>query len=109
MIYRFRKQKGLIVSSIFGVLVLWGTFLYIALWGNAPIGGLIAIGLLFSLIIVIGLRTPRYFYIEKDLIIVKLYLGRKVLTSTFAPQQENGGRFRGCFGLLYWKEVWVSG
>lgn len=100
MIYRFRKQKGLIVSSIFGVLVLWGTFLYIALWGNAPIGGLIAIGLLFSLIIVIGLRTPRYFYIEEDLIIVKFYLGRKVLTDIASVRSISMDELVGSFRLM---------
>lgn len=79
MIYRFRRDRFVLVGTVFGIVVMWGVFFYIAFFGNAPIWGLIAIGAIFALLCATGLRTPRYTYIEKDLIVVKRYVGRTVL------------------------------
>lgn len=80
MIYKFRRDWKVITISVLSILSLWGVFFYIALFGNAPVGGVIAIGAIFLLVTATGLRTPRYVYVEKEQIIIKFYLGSKVLS-----------------------------
>ena len=100
MIYRFRRDWEIIVSTILALLVMWGMFFYIAFWGNAPIAGLIAMGGVFLLVCASGLRTPRYVYIEKNLIIVKFYLGSKVLADIASVRRVTKDDLVGSFRLM---------
>lgn len=100
MIYKFRRDWEVIVGTVLYMVIMWGVFFYIAFWGNAPIGGLIAIGAVIALPCATGLRTPRYVYIEKDLIIVKYYLGSKVLTDIASVRRVTKDELVGSFRLF---------
>ena len=79
---------------------MWGMFFYIALFGQAPMWGLIAIGTLFLLLSASGLRTPHYTYIDEELIIVKYYLGRKVLADVASVRRITKDDLVGSFRLM---------
>lgn len=100
MIYKFRRSWEVIVGTVLSIVIMWGLFFYIALFGDAPIWGLIAIGAIFALVCATGLRTPRYVYIEKDLIIVKYYLGSKVLTDIASVRRVTKDELVGSFRLF---------
>ena len=51
--------------------------------------------IVFAVIYTLALRTPRYFYIEKDLIIVKFFLGSKVLEDVSAVRPILKGELKG--------------
>ena len=51
--------------------------------------------ILFAVVFILVLRTPRYFYIEKDLIIVKFFLGSKVLEDVSAVRPIQKGELKG--------------
>ena len=111
MIYKFRRDWEVVIGTVFACVIMWGVFFHIALFGNAPAGGLIVMGAIFALLCATGLRTPRYVYIEKELIIVKFYLGSKVLADIESvrciTKDELVGGFRlfgngGFFGYTGW-------
>ena len=55
----------------------------------------IAAPIVFALIGFFALRTPRYFYIEKDLIIIKFFLGSKVLEGISSVRPILKGELKG--------------
>ena len=55
----------------------------------------IMVPIVFAVIYILALRTPRYFYIEKDLIIVKFFLGSKVLEEVSAVRPILKGELKG--------------
>ncbi len=55
----------------------------------------IVVPIVFAVIFILVLRTPRYFYIEEDLIIVKFFLGSKVLEDVCAVRPILKGELKG--------------
>ena len=100
MIYQFRRDKFVILSTVVAFVIFGGMFLYIALFGQAPMWGLIAIGVLLLLPSASGLRTPRYTYIDEGLIIVKYWLGRKVLADAISVRRITKDDLSGSFRLM---------
>ena len=78
MIYRFRRDWKVILVSVLAVLAI-PIVLYVAWFVEGDVEALFAMPLWLLLMAGVILRTPRYFYIEKDLIVVKFFLGSKVL------------------------------
>ena len=78
MIYRFRRDWKVILVSVL-VIVAVPIVLGVAWYVEGGVEALIALPIWFVVMVAVILRTPRYFYIEKDLIIVKFFLGSKVL------------------------------
>ena len=78
MIYRFRRDWQVIIIT---VLVVALTFysLYQAFFVEEDMVARIVMPVVLAPLYIIMLRTPRYFYIEKDLIVVKRFVGRKVI------------------------------
>ena len=60
-------------------VVLVPAILVVAWFVEGDVEAFIALPFWLLLMAGIILRTPRYFYIEKDLVIIKYYLGRKVI------------------------------
>ena len=78
MIYKFRRDwKVILVSALAVVAIL--IVLCVAWFVEGDVEALIAMPLWLLLMAGVLLRTPRYFYIDKDVIIVKFFLGSKVL------------------------------
>ena len=80
MIYRFRRDKWVIAMTILAFVIL-ALSLPMAIMDDdfESIPGYCMMGVLCLLLLLTALRSPRNVYIEKDLIIVNFYLGRKVL------------------------------
>ena len=55
----------------------------------------IAAPLVFAVIWFLALRTPRYFYIEKDRIVVQLFIGHKVLEDIQSVRPILKGELKG--------------
>ena len=78
MIYKFRRDLKVILTSILAIVGI-PIILCIAWFVEGDVEALYVLPFWLLLMTFVILRTPRYFYIEKDLIIVKFFLGRKVL------------------------------
>jgi hypothetical protein len=78
MIYKFRRDWKVILVSALAVVAI-PIVLCVAWFVEGDVEALIAMPLWLLLMAGVLLRTPRYFYIEKNLIIVKFFLGSKVL------------------------------
>lgn len=78
MIYRFRRDWKVIVMAV-AVVLLTLYILYDVYFVEGDMADRIVLPIVLAVIYFFMLRTPRYFYIEKDLIIVKFFLGCKVL------------------------------
>ena len=78
MVYRFRRDWKVIVTSVLAIVAV-PIVLGVAWYVEGGVEALIALPIWFVVMAAVILRTPRYFYIEKDLIIVKFFLGSKVL------------------------------
>lgn len=78
MIYRFRRDWKVILTSVLAIVAI-PIVLCVAWYVEGDVEALYALPFWLLLMVGIILRTPHYFYIEKDLIIVKFFLGRKVL------------------------------
>ena len=78
MIYKFRRDLRVILTSVL-TMVLIPIVLCVIWFVEGDVKALIALPLWLLLMVGVTLRTPRYFCIEKDRIIVKFFLGRKVL------------------------------
>ena len=78
MIYKFRRDWKVIFVSALAVVAI-PIVLCVAWFVEGDEEALIAMPLWLLLMAGVILRTPNYFYIEKDLIIVKFFLGKKVL------------------------------
>ena len=78
MIYRFRRDWKVILVSVLSVVVL-PIILLVSWFVEGDVEALYALPLWLIVMTLVILRTPRYFYIEKDRIVVKLFIGSKVL------------------------------
>ena len=78
MIYKFRRDWMVIALTVLVALVLLYV-LYDVYFVKEDMADRIAAPIISVLIGFFALRTPRYFYIEKDRIVVKFFIGCKVL------------------------------
>ena len=78
MIYKFRRDWKVILVSVLSVVVL-PIILLVSWFVEGDVEALYALPLWLIVMTLVILRTPRYFYIEKDRIVVKLFIGSKVL------------------------------
>ena len=78
MIYKFRRDWMVIALTVLVALVLLYV-LYDVYFVEEDVADRIAAPIISVLIGFFALRTPRYFCIEKDRIVVKLFIGCKVL------------------------------
>ena len=105
MIYKFRRDLKVILTSILAIVGI-PIILCIAWFVEGDVEALYMLPFWLLLMPFVILRTPRYFYIEKDLIIVKFFLGRKVLDDIQSIRPidnvslRGGGRSFGNGGLM---------
>ena len=78
MIYKFRRD-WIVIAVTVAVVLLTLSVSYLVYFVEGDMVDRIVVPIVFAVIYILALRTPRYFYIEKDLIIVKFFLGSKVL------------------------------
>ena len=117
MIYRFRRDLKVIILSALTIVSI-PIVLCFAWFVEGDVEALIALPLWIVLMTAVILRTPRYFYIEKDLIIVKLFLGSKVLDNVRSVRPILKGELKGTRrsfgngGLMgytgYFKNVYIG-
>ena len=77
------------------VVLLTLSVLYLVYFVEGDMVDRIVAPIVFAVICILALRTPRYFYIEKDLIIVKFFLGSKVLEEVSAVRPILKGELKG--------------
>lgn len=95
MIYKFRRDLKVILTSVLaivGVLII----LCVAWFVEADVKALYALPCWLIVMAVVILRTPHYFYIEKDRIVVKLFLGSKVLEDIHSIHPIDNVFLKGC-------------
>ena len=78
MIYRFRRDLRVILTSVL-TMVLIPIVLCVIWFVEGDVKALIALPIWLLLMVGVILRTPRYFRIEHDRIVVQLFLGSKSL------------------------------
>ena len=78
MIYKFRRDLKVILTSVLAMVAI-PIVLCVNWFVEGDVKALIALPLWLLLMLGVTLRTPRYFCIEEDRIVVKLFLGSKVL------------------------------
>ena len=94
MIYKFRRDWKVITLT--GLVVLLFLYvLYDVYFVNGDKADRIAAPIIFVFIGFFALRTPRYFYIEKDFIIIKFFLGSKVLEGISSVRPILKGELKG--------------
>ena len=78
MIYKFSRDTKVILVSALSVVAI-PIILCVSWFVERDVEALFVLPFWLLLMAGVILRTPNYFYIEKDLIIVKFFLGKKVL------------------------------
>ena len=78
MIYKFQRDKKVLFMSVFAMVIVPIAF-YAAWLAEGDAKALYAIPLWLVLMIGIVLRTPRYYHIEEQRIVVQFFVGSKVL------------------------------
>ena len=99
MIYRFRRDKKLLLISVLTV-VLVPAILCVAWLVEGEVEAFIALPFWLLLMAGIMLRTPRCFYIEKELIVIEYYVGRKVLTDIRSVRRIDRQELKGTVRLF---------
>ena len=94
MIYKFRRD-WIVIAVTVAVVLLTLSVLYLVYFVEGDMVDRIVVPIVFAVIYILALRTPRYFYIEKDLIIVKFFLGSKVLEDVSAVRPIQKGELKG--------------
>ena len=94
MIYKFRRD-WIVIAVTVAVVLLTLSVLYLVYFVEGDMVDRIVVPIVFAVIYILALRTPRYFYIEKDLIIVKFFLGSKVLEEVSAVRPILKGELKG--------------
>lgn len=94
MIYRFRRD-WLVIAMTVAVVLLTIYVLYDVYFQGGDRTDRIVTPIAFAVIYILALRTPRYFYIEKDFIIVKFFLGSKVLEGVSSVRPILKGELKG--------------
>ena len=78
MVYKFRRDWQVIAMTA-AVVLLTLYVLYDVYFVGGDLADRIAAPIVFAVIYFFALRTPRYFCIEKDRIVVQFFIGCKVL------------------------------
>ena len=78
MIYKFRRDWKVILVSVLSIVAI-PIVLCVDWYVEGNVEALYVLPFWVLLMAGVILRTPRYYYIEKDLIIVKFFLGSKTL------------------------------
>jgi len=94
MIYKFRRD-WIVIAVTVAVVLLTLSVSYLVYFVEGDMADRIVAPIVFAVIYILALRTPRYFYIEKDLIIVKFFLGSKVLEDVSAVRPIQKGELKG--------------
>ena len=94
MIYKFRRD-WIVIAVTVAVVLLTLSVSYLVYSVEGDMVDRIMVPIVFAVIYILALRTPRYFYIEKDLIIVKFFLGSKVLEEVSAVRPILKGELKG--------------
>ena len=94
MIYKFRRDWKVILVSVLTVVVL-PVILLVSWFVEGDVEALYALPFWLIVMTFVILRTPHYFYIEKDRIVVKLFLGSKVLEDVKSVRPILAGELKG--------------
>ena len=94
MIYKFRRDWQVILTSVL-VVVGIPVILCVDWFVEGDVKALYALPLWLIVMAVVILRTPHYFYIEKDRIVVKLFIGSKVLEDIQSVRPILKGELKG--------------
>ncbi len=94
MIYKFRRDWQVIAMTV-AVVLLTLYVLYDVYFQGGDMADRIVVPVVFAVIYILALRTPRYFYIEKDFIIVQFFLGSKVLEGVSSVRPILKGELKG--------------
>ncbi len=94
MIYRFRRDWKVVVMTI-AVVLLTIYVIYDVYFVGGDMADRIATPIVFVVIWLLALRTPRYFYIEKDRIVVQFFIGCKVLDEIRSVRPILKGELKG--------------
>ena len=99
MIYRFRRDWLVVLLTLVVVAITIYVMFDVYFMKDDMVDRIVA-PIVFAVIYILALRTPRYFFIEKDLIIVKFFLGSKVLEDVSAVRPILMG-YTGYFESMY--------
>ena len=94
MIYRFRRDWKVVVMTI-AVVLLTIYVIYDVYFVGGDMADRIVTPIVFVVIWLLALRTPRYFYIEKDRIVVQFFIGCKVLDEIRSVRPILKGELKG--------------
>ena len=94
MVYRFRRDSRVILTSVLTMVVI-PIVLCVIWFVEGDVKALYALPLWLIVMAVVILRTPHYFYIEKDRIVVKLFIGSKVLEDIQSVRPILKGELKG--------------
>ena len=94
MIYRFRRDWKVIAMTL-AVVLLTIYVLYDVYFVDGDMADRIAAPIAFTVIYFFALRTPRYFYIEKDRIVVQFFIGHKLLDDIQSVRPILKGELKG--------------
>ena len=94
MVYKFRRD-WLVIAMTAAVVLLTLYVLYDVYFVKEDMADRIAAPIISVLIGFFVLRTPRYFYIEKDRIVVKFFIGCKVLEDIQSVRPILKGELKG--------------
>ena len=94
MIYKFRRDWKVIIMTI-AVVLLTIYIVYMVYFVEGDLTDRILLPIVFAVIYFFALRTPRYFYIEKDRIVVKFFIGSKVLEGIQSVRPILKGELKG--------------
>ena len=94
MIYRFRRDWKVIAMTI-AVVLLTIYVIYDVYFVGGDMADRIVTPIVFVVIWLLALRTPRYFYIEKDRIVVQFFIGCKVLDEIRSVRPILKGELKG--------------
>ena len=94
MIYRFRRDWKVVVMTI-AVVLLTIYVIYDVYFVGGDMADRIVTPIVFAVIWLLALRTPRYFYIEKDRIVVQFFIGCKVLDEIRSVRPILKGELKG--------------
>ena len=95
MVYKFRRDLRVILTSVLLVVGI-PVILCVDWFVEGDVKALYALPLWLIVMAVVILRTPHYFYIEKDRIVVKLFLGSKVLEDIQSVRPIDNVHLKGC-------------
>ena len=99
MIYKFRRDLKVILTSVLAIVGV-PIILCVAWFVEGDVKALYALPCWLIVMAIVILRTPHYFYIEKNRIVVKLFLGSKVLEDIHSIHPIGNVFLKGCVRSL---------